>query len=241
MLESSPLPDTSGNPLGSILKKIWVGRFLMVGVALYCMIIFVFAITLIPPQFSATASVDLYPDAYHIDAPEKIMKEQNLTQDDLLREEQIVRHADFLINVIKHWKLQERAEFCPELEKTPSLATQLYRKIFSPPDLCDAAQDHILKQMQDELQISVTPIRMTVTYTSASPYLARALANTITKDYESIPSDGMRKKIAYLSGLPMYSTSPHRIPLLCFSLLVALLVGAVFACAIPMNTSGIKT
>lgn len=229
------MPGTARDTPCRILKRIWIGRSLVFGIALYCMIIFIFAITLIPPKFTAKAVVALSPEAFNIDTPEKITQTQTVTTDQLAREEMIIRNEDFLIPIIEKWKLADRVEYCPELEKNPSLATQLSKRIFPSPDLCTDAKRHILNQIQEDLNILVEPSRMTVTYTSASPYLARALVNTIAKGYETVPSATMKKKIVFLSDLPMYSTRPHRTPLILFSLFVALVVGAVFACAVPIK------
>lgn len=210
----------------SPLRLLWLRRNLFLGACLLFLLFGVFTTSLQPRYFEASAQAgfessgtkpDGIPDLTPLSTRFKHEKETALSD-------------QILLPVITKLKLTERAEFNSNLEKNPSIATQIANH-FDPQSINFSGTTHIADQIRKDLRIEATPDYRTIMfhYRSVSPHLARAIVNATAETYVSTSSLHSKKNLIAKSDLPLYSFIPdmetHAFIWISIAITAALMIG----------------
>lgn len=156
------------------------------------------------PLYSATAIVRLFPVAYDIQTREAVT--DDLPSYSVLRAEQIriLRSEDVIAPLITKWDLTHRQEF-------------------------DQNRD-IRAQILSALTIGENaPFDFRITYVSPSPYLARALANSIAENYRRAALPEGRRDFVSKASLPDTFFIPRAFEILLFFAILGFALGCLFS------------
>lgn len=223
--------QTSIHPLSNLRCRWSFG----IGVFLLTMVSGAFITSLIPVQYQAQAIIKITPVYHAQDDIEYIQSDEQYLQDILATQIFILRNDELFNKIITTFNLTQRKEFNRLLDPHRGLTDKIIEEILSfqndkKNDLSRPLKEQIIQQLNTELNIIFyDDHRMEISYSSASPYLARSIVNAITDQYMQINDNNVTKTLIKKADLPKNIAIPDlKTSLYCVAIMGIIL--GVLAC-----------
>lgn len=209
--------------------SMWKHRNLGFGIFLTIFLLCLLYISFIPVKYTATAIIETKKSSTYITPPYLIEH----VEDD-------IRSKKILLHVARTYNLQDRHEFNISQDKNRAKLLRIYDYLTNriKVEQQTPLKERIVSQMR--LEITLKEVKenvIQINYTSSSPHLARALANTIAQKYIELENPKVTKEIIQLSELPKNISSPNVISYLYCSALISFVfsVSTLLLIRLPKN------
>ncbi len=191
---------------------LWARLKFMIGVFLIFMLFAALGISFIPVKYTAKTIISFTPKSQNlsdINTPNDLATYDNKNINQSLAR---IYEKQFLEEIITQAKLTDRKELNPLKNENRAKAVIIYEKIkgIKIPKTEKEVLHSIINQMINETRAEILyPNTVEINYTSASPYLARFIANAIIKKLKQNPNPAYNITIQKNADLPKIISSPN--------------------------------
>ncbi len=202
-----------------------------VGVFLLTLVSGIFITALLPVQYRAQAIIKIDPIHHAKDDIEHIPSDMQYPREVPASQISILRNDTLFKQIIETLNLTEKQEFNHALNLHRGLTDKIIEGLFTfkndrKSEASLPLEEQIIHQLNTELSIIFDDnYRMEINYSSASPHLARAIANIITDHYMQINDDNMTKTLIKKADLPENIATPDIKASLYFIVIMGIILG----------------
>lgn len=182
--EKAALPEID---LREVLRVLWRRRYLISGTVIVSAVLAVVALSLMTPQYTATAQVMVDPRQQNVVDLEQVLSGLPMNAETMQSEIEVLTSRNLASRVIGQTKLQEKPEFNPALTKGSGIRSWFSNS--EPEELTlaqqQASHNRVVDRFEDALSVrSAGRSRViNISFTSADPALAAQMANTVAELY----------------------------------------------------------
>lgn len=222
----------------TVFQKIWIRKNLVIGTFLLGCVFSAFLVSMIPPTYPATAIINFISVSQNINEIHTAEDIKPLSS--ILKEEELkARSPEMLLALINKLDLSQKPEINPETDphKSKLFMLQKYIAAYQNVPMPDYTNTEYIKAyLNENLDIQIkNGTEIHLTFKSVSPYLSRAIANTLADLYlkEKSPH-GDKKLIAKTTELPTFTFTPYLYSAIYSSILFSLLISLILGITTPL-------
>lgn len=220
-------------------QKLLLRKNLVMGVFLLCCVFSAFFLSLIPPIYTATAVINFTPTPQNINTLKTTANLRPLSTT-FKDEETFIRSEKILFGVIEKLNLSQQPEINPEKDPHQSKLYMLQKYISALQNIQMPPYEdnsYIQTYINENLKITIkNATEIHLTFSSASPYLSRAITNTIADFYMKEKSaNGTKTLLSKTKELPEHSFDPIFYSALYAALLISFLISIMIAITTPLH------